>query len=338
MNVKKDLSFDILHLLRKHSSKDKRLTKADIVKLLRSDFGIECDRRTVGSSLDSLVCRGYRISYDTKLKGERYHRTNWYIEPMLSSDEASLLLLSLECCPTVTPSAQSTIEKALEYSASLPENVPKISCAPKNPSLVRELYGNIKGIYEAIKQEFMVSFSIIEYVEDSRVHFEEDLGRVKEFLVKPIGVLKCESGFYLFGELGDTGIYRYFPLSRIYALKITDVTFSTALCPCVPMPLNKLESISMRFSSREKAVFSVKRSLVGLCHELLFPLCTVKCLYGDKAEIEVLEDLNVLKGFLLSLGAECEALSPTKLRRAMGAELKAASSGYSEFRAYKGKL
>ena len=338
MSIKKDLSFHILQILKKYSSKESRLSKADILKHLYEDNGIDCDRRTVGASLRSLITHGYPIRFEKRLRGNKEYKTAWYLEPSLSREDSERLAISALSSSTVSDALSRWVLSRVTEGESEPSELPDIFYPKKDNIVIDHLFKSIFAVYDAIKSNHMLSFSVIEYTDTERKHFEEDLGRVIEYLVKPFGIVYTESGYYLFGELGDSEKYRYFDLERIYDLKETTVPYILDRAITPPLPLNRLESREMRFSEREKAVFTVNRSLLGVCYKMLYPLYTVKCFYGNFAEIEVFEDLTLLKSFLLSLGAGCEVLSPTKLRRGMAIELQNAASRYKEVRRLRGSL
>ena len=61
---KKMLNMLILDILKEYSDSEHRLTQQDIIRLLRTDYGMECDRRSVKSNVLSLIELGYDISME----------------------------------------------------------------------------------------------------------------------------------------------------------------------------------------------------------------------------------------------------------------------------------
>ena len=58
---KKMLNMMILEILRKHSDEQHRLTQKEIIRHLKSIYGITCDRRSVRSNVEALQEMGYDI-------------------------------------------------------------------------------------------------------------------------------------------------------------------------------------------------------------------------------------------------------------------------------------
>ena len=61
---KKMLNMLILEILRKYSDEKHPLTQQQIIKLLKQNNGMECDRRSVKNNIEHLVELGYEISMD----------------------------------------------------------------------------------------------------------------------------------------------------------------------------------------------------------------------------------------------------------------------------------
>lgn len=64
-STKKMLNMLILELLKVYSDEKHKLTQQEIIKLLKSEYGVEnCDRRSVKANVLSLVDMGFEISMD----------------------------------------------------------------------------------------------------------------------------------------------------------------------------------------------------------------------------------------------------------------------------------
>ena len=60
---KKLLIINILDILKKYSDEDHRLTQKDIIELLKRDYNMTVDRKSVKSNLMNLIEAGYHINY-----------------------------------------------------------------------------------------------------------------------------------------------------------------------------------------------------------------------------------------------------------------------------------
>ena len=63
MQPKKMIILDILHILKKHSDKDHRLSQHDLQELLESEYGMKVDRKTISRNIIKLVQCKYPIEY-----------------------------------------------------------------------------------------------------------------------------------------------------------------------------------------------------------------------------------------------------------------------------------
>ena len=338
MSEKKTLPFYVLEVLRNHSSTNSRLSQSEIASYLESDHGCSCDRRTVSAALDTLCKLGYQIKYETSARGGGEYKTDFYLERSLSETESASLLLSIETSTVISRELCELLKEKLKaYLPALESNCETVIQNRDTLGCMKNIW-SLDVINKALKDRLMLSFSLISYTSDGHNHFDEELGRVKEYLVKPIGTIYTENGFHLFGELADTKIYRYFPINSIYELKVTNVSFVPIPDLKPPIPKNRLEAATMYFGEREKATLTVDKSLLGEIFSLLSPLCNLRCSYGDKAELEVYADLTLLRRLVLSYGSRIEVLTPTKLRRAVALELQAASAKYREIRKLRGSF
>ncbi|MBO5908977.1 MAG: WYL domain-containing protein, partial [Clostridia bacterium] len=223
MSEKKNLSVIILEILKKHSSEEKRLKKSDIIRLLKEEYGRESDPRTVNSSLLSLIELGYPIGANIS---KRYGtRSEWYLKKTLSDAEVNAVMLGIKTSEYILPEEKEALAdkiKELFLTSSYGE---KVLASQNCKSTVNNTYTLLFAIYKAIEDGYMLSFSILNYKTESRKHFEEQNRRIVQYLLKPISIVEGGGRLYLFGELADTGIYRYFPLDRIYGLKQTTIPF-----------------------------------------------------------------------------------------------------------------
>jgi hypothetical protein len=61
---KKMLNMLILEILEKYTDGDHRLTQQEILRLLKDNYDVECDRRSVRNNAEYLIDLGYDISLD----------------------------------------------------------------------------------------------------------------------------------------------------------------------------------------------------------------------------------------------------------------------------------
>ena len=62
--TKKMLMMMILDILKKYSDEDHHLTQQEIIRLLKSEYGMPCDRRSVKANVEALKEMDYDIVMD----------------------------------------------------------------------------------------------------------------------------------------------------------------------------------------------------------------------------------------------------------------------------------
>lgn len=62
MQPKKMIILDILDILRKHTDEDHRLSQQQIQNLMKSEYGMKVDRKTVRRNLSKLMEYGFPIN------------------------------------------------------------------------------------------------------------------------------------------------------------------------------------------------------------------------------------------------------------------------------------
>ena len=106
--TKKMLNMLILDVLKEYSDSEHRLLQQDIIDLLKTNYGMECERRAIRSNIISLQDMGYDIVAE---KGY-YLRTREFTDA-----ELRLLIDSVFTSPSITDKeAHSLVQKLEKYA------------------------------------------------------------------------------------------------------------------------------------------------------------------------------------------------------------------------------
>lgn len=97
---KKLLILNLLELLKQHTDAGHRLSQQEIAALLRREYGMKADRKTIRRSLLDLIEAGYDLEYTettrTNRRGEEETLlTDWYLRHTFTDSELRLLINSL---------------------------------------------------------------------------------------------------------------------------------------------------------------------------------------------------------------------------------------------------
>ena len=206
---KKMLNMLILEILKDYSDEDHPLTQQEILKLLRSDYGVDkCDRRSVKANVDSLISMGYEISTD---KG-------YYLAERELEDEELRWLIDAVLFSKTLSSAQAKrlIDKLEGFGNKYFEA--KVSHVSTTPSLPRtpnkQVMINVHEINDAIDHKKKISFRYCSYGLDFKLH---DRGR--DYIVNPYRMIAANGYYYLLSNMDKHDNIAYFRID-----KITNVT------------------------------------------------------------------------------------------------------------------
>lgn len=199
----------ILEILRDYSDENHVLSQAEIVKKLNSIYGMECERKSIGANIESLIDFGYDI---IKSKKGCYLNSREF-EP----SEIQFLIdavFSSKCIDS-----RHSKDLARKISALLSTYQRKqYNYVYKSNELNRtdnkELFYNIDIINEAIDKGKQISFDY------SRFCFKDTGKKKKPYIVNPYLLINTQGKYFLvcnydyFDEIGN------YKLDRIQNIKI----------------------------------------------------------------------------------------------------------------------
>ena len=87
MQPKKMIILDILHILKKHSDKEHRLSQRGIQELLETEYGMKVDRKTISRNINTLVQCNFPIEYGNN--GDETTLTKIYYDKQCPADGQS---------------------------------------------------------------------------------------------------------------------------------------------------------------------------------------------------------------------------------------------------------
>ncbi len=227
--------FNTLAILKKYSDEDHRLSQAEILDLLKRDYDMEVDRRTIKSNLMDLIELGYEIesqettrmirNEDTGEVEESTYMSSFYLIRDFSPAELRLLIDSLLFSKHLPYSQCKELVEKLETLSNkyFRSRMQYISTMPEDKTNNRQVFYNIDVIDEAINRNKKISFKYLEYGTDKKQHVKcrED-GTEREYIVSPYQMVAKEGKYYLicnYDKYDDVSNYR---VDRITNIEIVD--------------------------------------------------------------------------------------------------------------------
>ena len=209
---KKMLNMLILEILEKYTDEDHRLTQQEILKLLKENYGIECDRRSVRNNAEYLIDLGYDISID-----------DGYCLLSREFDDAELQLLinSVIFSKGVTRAQSVALIEKLKSKGNKYFS-PHLSYIENYTDLQhtenKQVMINLDIIDDAMTQKRKISFIYNVYGTDFKMHPT----RQEPFVFNPYQVVMSNGHYYLVGNYDKYNTISHFRIDRMTEMKLLE--------------------------------------------------------------------------------------------------------------------
>lgn len=232
---KKLLIINILDILKKYSDENHRLSQKDIVDILKTEYMMNADRKTVRRNLLDLIDFGYEIEYSESVRmvpnkktgelEESYILSDFWLVREFTDGELRLLIDSLLFSKHIPYSQCKELIEKLEGLSNqyFKARVKHIRTMPDNAPQNRQLFLNIETIDEAITSGKQVSFNYNEYGTDKKMHPRKDKnGNVREYIINPYQIAAVNGRYYLICNYDKYDNVANYRLDRITDIKLLD--------------------------------------------------------------------------------------------------------------------
>lgn len=210
--TKKMLNMLILDILREYSDSEHRLLQQDIIDLLKTNYGMDCERRAVKNNIVSLIEMGYDIAAE---KGY-YLKTREYTDA-----ELRILIDSIFTSGAITDKEAHALVKKLEKNSNkyFKSHVAHIHCTSSGKNAENEnVMTSIAVIDTAISKGKKIRFSYLQYGIDFKLHPKRDI----KYIVNPYQMISNKGKYYLLGNYDEHDGISHYRLDRIANVEILD--------------------------------------------------------------------------------------------------------------------
>lgn len=209
---KKSLNVLILKILQEYSDYEHRLTQQDIIKILKREHEIECDRRSVKSNISSLLELEYNIVYDN----------GYYLaERDFEDSELRMLIDSVLFSRNIPDHHANELIKKLQQKGNKYFNA-KVSHISSVHDLQHTdnrvvLYG-LNTINDAISGKRKISFIYNKYGMDKALHPK----REERYIVNPYQMVANNGRYYLIGNYDKYDNISHYRIDKMTDVKMLD--------------------------------------------------------------------------------------------------------------------
>lgn len=207
---KKMLNMLILEILKEYSDQEHRLTQQEIIRLLKSNYDMDCDRRSVKNNVVCLKELGYEISME-----DGYY----LLEREFDDAELRMLIDSVLFSKNLTQKQAKTLIEKLKgmgnryFSAKVNHvsNLPELHHGDN-----KQLMYVLDTINEAISQHKKISFVYNKYGFDFKLHPK----REEKYVVNPYQMVANNGFYYLIGNYDKYDDISHYRLDKMTCVEM----------------------------------------------------------------------------------------------------------------------
>lgn len=325
--TKKLVILNILEILRRYSDEKHRLSTQEIVSLLKGEYDMTVDRKTVKRNLMDLIDSGYHIEYtEISRSGKNGEdadiQTDWYLEHEISDSELRLLIDSLLFSKHIPYSQCRALVEKLEGQSSqyFRSRVKYIRTLPNDGTVNSQLFYTIDVLDEAIESKKKVAFRYREYGVDKKLHNRKDReGNDQIYVVNPYQMAASHGRYYLIGNYDKYDNVTHYRLDRITDISILEEkrkpeTNVQGLEQGLKLSSHMAEHIYMFSGDRATVRFRAKQHIIGEVIDWFGKDVNISDVTEDEMTVTVEVNENAMFYWLLQYGMFVRVLSPEKLK------------------------
>lgn len=349
---KKLLIMNILDILKKYTDADHRLSQKDICDILKNEYSMSVDRKSVKRNLMNLIDFGFDIEYSESIRmiknrnttgseteEESYILSDFYLNREFSDSELRLLIDGLLFSKHIPYSQCKKLISKLEGLSNVyfKSRVKHIATFPHDTTDNKQLFYNIEIIDEAITKKRKIAFKYLEYGTDKNMHIKKRPdGSVRTYIINPYQMAAKEGKYYLicnYDKYDDISNYR---LDRICDIKILDEAAKPfEILPWsggVPLDLHKYmtEHIYMYSSANTRVKFRITKPMISDVIDMFGK----DVRFSDETETHVIVSAKVnkmaMEHFTKSYAPDVVVLEPKSMADKMKKWLEKALEIYAE--------
>ncbi len=332
---KKMVTINILNILKKYSDMDHRLTQQDIADILKKEYYMEVDRKTIKRNLMNLLDLDCGIDYtEISRKDEKGNETtictDWYIQPEFNDSELRLLIDSLLFSKNIPRTqCRQLIDKLIGLSnVYFNKKVKHICNLPENQPENREVFYTIDILDEAISRNKKVAFLYNSYGIDKKLHPRRD----EEYVVSPYQMVATNGRYYLicnYDKYDGLANYRVDKMTNIRIVDEPRKPIRELKEKELNLPKHMAEHLYMFAGESIRAKFKSKTYLIDQIIEWYGKDVKIVPLSNDECMAEVTVNKQAFFYWALQYGQHIEVMEPLDMREKIAQTVKSISEKYN---------
>ena len=209
---KKMMSIDILQILKTYTDEKHTLTQKEIVDLLKKDYGMTVDRKSVRRNIGDLIEAGFPIDYKeiSRISNGQHpveeeddsclQLTDFCYIHEFADSELKLLIDGILFSKHIHISQKKDLIDRLEGLSSryFRSGAKNILLSSGQDGGIQDLFLNMEIIEDAIRDNHQLEFNYLEYRTDKKLHPRlTKNNKVRRFTVNPYQIAAVSGRYYL---------------------------------------------------------------------------------------------------------------------------------------------
>lgn len=308
---KKMLNMLILDILKEYSDEEHKLTQQEIIRLLKANYDMECDRRSVKNNVLCLKELGYDISTD-----DGYYLAKRDFEEA----EIRMLIDSVLFSKSLTQKQSKTLIDKLKslgnrYFSKKTLHVCSLSDLQHSDN--KQMMYALDAINDAIEDKKKIAFIYNDYRTDFKLHPR----REQEYIVNPYQIVANNGKFYLIGNYDKYDDISHYRVDKMTNVRILDERVKpqkeiTEFKNGYSLPKHMAEHIYMFGGPSVRVKFLTDENMMSEMVDWFGKDFRVRKI-GDEGRIEITVNCNENAMFFWALqyGPYVEVVEPILLRK-----------------------
>lgn len=345
---KKMLIMHILEILKKYTDEDHRLSQKEIGEILKTEYDMVVDRKSIKRNLMDLIDLGFEIEYSESVRMVRDKATgrleessflsDFYLVREFTDSELRLLIDSLLFSKHIPYSQCKELIGKLEGLSNryFRARVGHIRTMPDLSLHSQQLFYTIDVLDEAIGKGRQVSFTYNSYGTDKKLHPRRDSdGNIREYIVNPYQIAAANGRYYLICNYDKYDNVAHYRLDRITNIKLLPIPSKPVeqvkgLEHGFDLPRHMAEHVYMFPGESGPVTFRAKKCLLNDIIDWFGGGVTFFDETGEEVNVRVRVNYAAMRRWALQYALHVRILSPESLAEQVREDIRAAGENYRE--------
>lgn len=324
---KKEIIIAVYEILNKYSDVDHPINSSEIIRYLDQNYNLNCERKAISRSINSLIEMGYDIATFTET-GKGY-----YLRERSFDDSELRLLIDLVFSSRFIPTKHAKVliyklkNLSSDYFSKSQTHINIVTGA--NHKENKQLFYNVECLNKAIAAKRQVSFYKAAYTPDLKLSRVDNWQRV----ASPYQLISTNDQYYLVCNYEGYDNIVNIKLDRMLDIEILDSS-SKPIEDIIGyengMDFEKYarETIYLHEGVPQRVVLKCKNYIIDDIVDRFGTDISVKPVDNEHCQVSLTAKPRGLKYWCIQYGKHCEVTSPIELRDMVLKELREIHNNY----------